>query len=189
VNAISPGATDTPLNQVAYTADVRKTYNECIPLGHIATPSEIGDIFVFLASDASRYITGVELLVDGGMVLNGNVGHARTHKGPHTAAPLRHPPLRCGQCRDGDRLMRLCSRPRQRGTGDRRNRTLPRTGRSRRQRQPSDRRRGSVYFVLPHVVPPPVTLRRADVVSLLKAVRTLWRSADVLAYGGAPKTA
>ena len=86
VNAISPGATDTPLNQVAYTADVRKTYNERIPLGHIATPSEIGDTFVFLASDASRYVTGVELLVDGGMVLNGNVGHARTNVGLHTAA-------------------------------------------------------------------------------------------------------
>ncbi len=84
VNAISPGATDTPLNLVAYTPQVRQTYNERIPLGHIAAPDEIADPFVFLASDASRYITGVELLVDGGMVLNGNVGHARTDAAPHT---------------------------------------------------------------------------------------------------------
>lgn len=79
VNALSPGATDTPLNEVAYTPQVRANYNERIPLGRIASPEEIADPFVFLASDASRYVTGVELVVDGGIVLNGNVGHARTH--------------------------------------------------------------------------------------------------------------
>jgi len=80
VNALSPGATDTPLNQVAYTPQVRRTYNERIPLGRIASPEEVADPFVFLASDASRYVTGIELVVDGGIVLNGNVGHARTHE-------------------------------------------------------------------------------------------------------------
>ena len=79
VNALSPGATDTPLNEVAYTPQVRANYNERIPLGRIASPEEIADPFVFLASDASRYVTGIELVVDGGIVLNGNVGHARTH--------------------------------------------------------------------------------------------------------------
>jgi 3-oxoacyl-[acyl-carrier protein] reductase len=57
---------------------VRRNYQHRIPLGRIASPEEIADPIVFLASDASRYVTGVELLVDGGMVLNGNVGHART---------------------------------------------------------------------------------------------------------------
>jgi NAD(P)-dependent dehydrogenase (short-subunit alcohol dehydrogenase family) len=78
VNALSPGATETPLNAVAYTPEVRRNYQHRIPLGRIASPEEIADPIVFLASDASRYVTGVELLVDGGMVLNGNVGHART---------------------------------------------------------------------------------------------------------------
>lgn len=78
VNALSPGATDTPLNLVAYTPKVRATYCERIPLGRIASPEEIADTFVFLASEASRYCTGQELLIDGGMALNGNVGHART---------------------------------------------------------------------------------------------------------------
>jgi NAD(P)-dependent dehydrogenase (short-subunit alcohol dehydrogenase family) len=78
VNALSPGATDTPLNAVAYTPEVRRNYQHRIPLGRIASPEEIADPILFLASDASRYVTGVELVADGGMVLNGNVGHART---------------------------------------------------------------------------------------------------------------
>jgi NAD(P)-dependent dehydrogenase (short-subunit alcohol dehydrogenase family) len=77
VNAIAPGATDTPLNKRAYTDEVRQAYRERIPLGRIATPEEIADAAVFLASDAARYVTGHELLVDGGLVLNGTVGHAR----------------------------------------------------------------------------------------------------------------
>jgi 3-oxoacyl-[acyl-carrier protein] reductase len=77
VNAIAPGATDTAINRKAYTAAVRRTYQERIPLGRIAAPEEIADAAVFLASDAARYVTGHELLVDGGLVLNGTVGHAR----------------------------------------------------------------------------------------------------------------
>jgi NAD(P)-dependent dehydrogenase (short-subunit alcohol dehydrogenase family) len=78
VNALSPGATDTPLNKVAYTPEVRRNYERRIPLGRIASAEEIAEPIVFLASDASRYMTGHELVVDGGMILNGNVGHART---------------------------------------------------------------------------------------------------------------
>jgi NAD(P)-dependent dehydrogenase (short-subunit alcohol dehydrogenase family) len=78
VNALSPGATDTALNQVAYTPEVRRNYEHRIPLGRIASADEIADPIVFLASDESRYVTGHELVVDGGMILNGNVGHART---------------------------------------------------------------------------------------------------------------
>lgn len=78
VNALAPGATDTPLNARAYTPEVRAAYEKRIALGHIADPAEIGDAAVFLASDASRYMTGHELLVDGGLTINGSVGHART---------------------------------------------------------------------------------------------------------------
>jgi len=78
VNALAPGATDTPLNAKSYTPEVREAYGNRIALGHIADPSEIGDAAVFLASDASRYMTGHELLVDGGLTINGSVGHGRT---------------------------------------------------------------------------------------------------------------
>jgi NAD(P)-dependent dehydrogenase (short-subunit alcohol dehydrogenase family) len=77
VNAVAPGAIDTPLNIKAYTPDVRATYNQRIPLGRIGSEDEVADVVVFLASEASRYITGHELVVDGGLVINGTVGHSQ----------------------------------------------------------------------------------------------------------------
>jgi NAD(P)-dependent dehydrogenase (short-subunit alcohol dehydrogenase family) len=77
VNAVAPGAVDTPLNASAYTPEVRRTYEERIPLGRIAHAEEVADVVVFLASDAARYVTGQELVVDGGLTINGAVGHAR----------------------------------------------------------------------------------------------------------------
>jgi NAD(P)-dependent dehydrogenase (short-subunit alcohol dehydrogenase family) len=78
VNAIAPGATDTPLNRDSYTPAVRRTYEERIPLGYIARAEDIAGAAVFLASDAARYVTGHELMVDGGLTVNGTVGHGRT---------------------------------------------------------------------------------------------------------------
>ena len=77
INALAPGAIDTPLNLKAYTPKVRATYEERIPLGHIGAPGEIADAIVFLTSDAARYVNGAELICDGGFILNGSVGHAR----------------------------------------------------------------------------------------------------------------
>ena len=78
VNAIAPGATETPLNRTAYTPEVRAAYEQRIALGRIAVPEEIADAAVFLVSDAARYVTGQELLVDGGLTINGTVGHAQS---------------------------------------------------------------------------------------------------------------
>jgi NAD(P)-dependent dehydrogenase (short-subunit alcohol dehydrogenase family) len=78
INAVAPGAVDTPLNATAYTPAVRRNYAERIPLGRIATAEEVADVVVFLASDAARYVTGQELVVDGGLTANGTVGHGRT---------------------------------------------------------------------------------------------------------------
>jgi 3-oxoacyl-[acyl-carrier protein] reductase len=76
VNALAPGAVDTPLNADVYTPAVRRVYAERIPLGRIASADEIADAAVFLASPAARYVTGQQLVVDGGFVVNGTVGHA-----------------------------------------------------------------------------------------------------------------
>jgi NAD(P)-dependent dehydrogenase (short-subunit alcohol dehydrogenase family) len=77
VNAVAPGAIDTPLNARAYTPDVRRTYEERIPMHRIASADEVADTVLFLASPAARYVTGQELVVDGGLTINGAVGHAR----------------------------------------------------------------------------------------------------------------
>jgi len=76
VNAVAPGAIDTPLNIKAWTPEVRQTYEQRIPLGRIGQPEEIADVVLFLASEAGRYVTGQEVIVDGGLTINGAVGHA-----------------------------------------------------------------------------------------------------------------
>jgi NAD(P)-dependent dehydrogenase (short-subunit alcohol dehydrogenase family) len=76
VNAVAPGATDTQMNAHAYTDEVRRTYEERIPLGRIATADDVAGTVLFLATDAARYVTGHELVVDGGLTVNGAVGHA-----------------------------------------------------------------------------------------------------------------
>jgi NAD(P)-dependent dehydrogenase (short-subunit alcohol dehydrogenase family) len=71
VNAISPGPTDTPglsgLGADEAQAEEIKAYlATTVPLGRLGTPDEIGKALVFLASDDSSFITGIELFVDGG---------------------------------------------------------------------------------------------------------------------------
>jgi NAD(P)-dependent dehydrogenase (short-subunit alcohol dehydrogenase family) len=78
VNALAPGAIDTPLNQTAWSPEVRRVYEQRIGLHRIGTAEEVADAALFLCSDASRYVTGQELVVDGGLTINGSVGHART---------------------------------------------------------------------------------------------------------------
>ncbi len=78
VNAVAPGAIETPLNARAWTDEVRHQYHLRTGLGRIGEPAEIADVVAFLASHASRYMTGEEVVVDGGLTINGNVGHAAT---------------------------------------------------------------------------------------------------------------
>ena len=68
VNTLSPGPIDTPLfTKMDVSPDELATMIENnIPLKRIGTPEEIGQAAVFLASDASAYMVGSELVVDGG---------------------------------------------------------------------------------------------------------------------------
>ena len=77
VNALAPGAINTALNRHAYTPEVRRAYAQRIALGRLGEAEEVADVAVFLASHGARYVTGQELVVDGGLTINGNVGHAR----------------------------------------------------------------------------------------------------------------
>ncbi len=72
VNAVSPGPIDTEgLRQLVGSSEAGKqrleNLNSIVPMGRLGTPDEIAKAVVFLASDDSSYITGIELFVDGGM--------------------------------------------------------------------------------------------------------------------------
>ncbi|HEX3177887.1 MAG TPA: glucose 1-dehydrogenase [Methylomirabilota bacterium] len=65
-NVIHPGIVDTPLQAPYLTDAIRKEFETGIPLGRIAKPREIAYVALFLASDESSFMTGAELVVDGG---------------------------------------------------------------------------------------------------------------------------
>ena len=76
VNAICPGYVDTPMVQgIALQSDaddpqsVKQGIAAATPLGRLADPEEIGDLAAFLGSDESRYITGTQIVIDGGSTL------------------------------------------------------------------------------------------------------------------------
>jgi NAD(P)-dependent dehydrogenase (short-subunit alcohol dehydrogenase family) len=72
VNVVSPGAVVTPgyKNELGLSDDqieqIKARVSATTPLGRTGTPDEIAKAVVFLASDDSSYVTGIELFVDGG---------------------------------------------------------------------------------------------------------------------------
>ncbi|RLE97264.1 MAG: short-chain dehydrogenase, partial [Thermoprotei archaeon] len=68
VNSVSPGYTLTPLveNLVKTRPEYADLWKTLIPMGRFAKPMDIVGAVVFLATDAARYITGHDLVVDGG---------------------------------------------------------------------------------------------------------------------------
>ncbi|BDI29641.1 oxidoreductase [Capsulimonas corticalis] len=73
VNVVSPGVVPTPAyNNLGLTAEQLQGFVDGqaanIPLGRVGAPDEIAKTVVFLASDDSSFVNGVELFVDGGMI-------------------------------------------------------------------------------------------------------------------------
>lgn len=67
VNCVAPGMTMTgAIDEVS-----ESYFDECIPLGRIGTPYEMGQAVAYLASGAANYITGITLRLDGGLILPG----------------------------------------------------------------------------------------------------------------------
>jgi len=61
VNALSPGGVEGGQDEA-----FKRKFIARVPLGRMAVARDLGGPLIFLASDASSYVTGVELLVDGG---------------------------------------------------------------------------------------------------------------------------
>ena len=69
VNVVSPGATDTPMIQSAYD-EIEGFYDywsNAAPLGRMALPEDVANAALFLVSDEASFITGQNLMVDGGL--------------------------------------------------------------------------------------------------------------------------
>tara|TARA_R110000868_G_scaffold383578_12_gene650759 strand:- start:11521 stop:12264 length:744 start_codon:yes stop_codon:yes gene_type:complete len=66
VNAISPGFTLTELTKTTNTKDQIKDISNNIPIKRLADPKEMGHVILFLSSKENSYMTGQNLVVDGG---------------------------------------------------------------------------------------------------------------------------
>jgi NAD(P)-dependent dehydrogenase (short-subunit alcohol dehydrogenase family) len=69
VNCISPSYILSPMH-ASTPIEVRQRIRELTPMGYVQRPEDLHGPVVFLASDASNYVTGLDLLVDGGHTLN-----------------------------------------------------------------------------------------------------------------------
>lgn len=74
-NIVTPGATDTPGLREAFAAgrDVEESLARAAlqsPLGRLAAPEEVADAIAFVCSERARFVTGAELVVDGGMTIS-----------------------------------------------------------------------------------------------------------------------
>jgi glucose 1-dehydrogenase len=69
INNVAPGAIETPINAETLTHPERVAMLKMIvPLMRMGKPNEVAEVALFLASDASSYVTGSTYYVDGGMV-------------------------------------------------------------------------------------------------------------------------
>jgi NAD(P)-dependent dehydrogenase (short-subunit alcohol dehydrogenase family) len=64
VNALAPGSVDVR----GFTPEEAAERGETIPLGRVGTPEDMAGVALFLASDDARYVTGVAISVDGGLI-------------------------------------------------------------------------------------------------------------------------
>jgi len=69
VNAVSPGAADTPMMRSGLTDEQVQGFVQSIPLGRMAAPAELAGTVLFLASDHASYITGATINVSGGWLM------------------------------------------------------------------------------------------------------------------------
>lgn len=70
VNAVSPGVIDTKYHETFSTPDMIKGYVAGIPLGRVGTPDEVASVICFLAANASSYLAGETIEINGGMFMD-----------------------------------------------------------------------------------------------------------------------
>ncbi len=85
-NVVSPGLVRTPLTEHSYqNPETAQTRQAMVPAGRVGLPADLASVIAFLASDQARYVTGQDILVDGGL------GQGLLRKIPSAAAPAVAP--------------------------------------------------------------------------------------------------
>ncbi|MGY4101981.1 SDR family NAD(P)-dependent oxidoreductase [Nocardia sp. R16R-3T] len=79
---VSPGYVLTPMQRAEYNDAMLSAVNERIPAHRHADPSEIAQAFFYLASDAARYLTGQDIVIDGGELAGGTASTHGVHFTP-----------------------------------------------------------------------------------------------------------
>lgn len=69
VNAVSPGVIDTPFHEQFSTPEAMKNFTNIIPLGRVGKSEEVAWTILFLASEASSYLIGETIEINGGMLM------------------------------------------------------------------------------------------------------------------------
>lgn len=71
VNCVTPGLVETDITGDALTPAMKAEIASGIPLGRLGAPDDVAGVYLFLASDLSRYVTGAVIDVNGGMLIHG----------------------------------------------------------------------------------------------------------------------
>lgn len=69
VNCVSPGVIETPFHEQFSTPEAMKNFVNMIPMGRVGSPAEVATVIAFLASDASSYLCGETIEINGGMLM------------------------------------------------------------------------------------------------------------------------
>ena len=77
VNAVSPGTVDSPMlhkfiETQSNPAAIRQAFDDVHPLGRVGKIEDVANVYVFLASDESSFVTGANYTVDGGLSIKGD---------------------------------------------------------------------------------------------------------------------
>lgn len=70
VNGVSPGVIDTPFHEQFSTPEAMKNFTNIIPLGRVGKSEEVGQTVVYLASEASSFVIGENIEINGGMLMD-----------------------------------------------------------------------------------------------------------------------